>query len=60
MLLFYFKRSFRSQDIKIFVLTFWSCRKNGSIRVTITITIHILHNISQSKGSQKMKFDQLR
>ena len=25
--LFYLKTSFRSQDIKIFVLTFWSCRK---------------------------------
>ena len=26
------KSSFRSQDIQIFVLTFWSCRTNGLIR----------------------------
>ena len=26
------KSSFRSQDIKVFVTTFWSCRKNGLIR----------------------------
>ena len=26
------KRSFRSQDIQIFVLTFWACRKSGLIR----------------------------
>ena len=30
--LFYLKSSFRSQDIYIFVMTFWSCRKNGSIK----------------------------
>ena len=24
---FHLKSSFRSQDIKVFVLTFWSCRK---------------------------------
>ena len=30
--LFYLKSSFRSQDIEIFVLTFWACRKNGLIR----------------------------
>ena len=27
LVLFHFKSSFRSQDIYIFVLTFWSCRK---------------------------------
>ena len=26
--LFYLKISFRSQDIQIFVLTFWPCKKN--------------------------------
>ena len=30
--LFHLKSSFRSQDIYIFVLTFWSCRKNCFIR----------------------------
>ena len=30
--LFPFKSSLRSQDIYIFVMSFWSCRKNGSIR----------------------------
>ena len=30
--LFYLKSSFRSQDIQIFVWTFWSCRKCGLIR----------------------------
>ena len=30
--LFHLKSSFRSQDIQIFVLTFWACRKNGLIR----------------------------
>ena len=53
-------------------MTFWSCRKNGLIRKVRltskfmmsqhgfqTITIHILHNISQSKSNQTMKFGQL-
>ena len=31
-LLFYLISFFRSQDIYIFVLTFWSCRKNDLIR----------------------------
>ena len=66
------KSSFRSQDIQVFATTFWSCRKNGLIRKIKltskfmtsqpglqTITIHILANISQSKGSQTMKFGQL-
>ena len=71
---FYFilKISFSSQDIEIFIMTFWSYRKNGLIRkirlipkfVTSqpgqqTITIHILHNISQSKDNQTMKLGQL-
>ena len=30
--LFHLKSSFHSQDIYIFVLTFWSCRKNSLIR----------------------------
>ena len=29
---FYLKSFFRSQDIQIFVLTFWKCRKNRLIR----------------------------
>ena len=70
--LFQLKSLFRSQDILVFVTTFWSCRKNGlirKIRLTSkfmtsqpglqTIAIHILSNISQSKGNQTMKFDQL-
>ena len=53
-------------------MTFWSCRKNGSIRnkrlisqsMTSqpgqqTIAIHILPNISRSKDNQAMKFSQL-
>ena len=30
--LFHLKSSFRSQDNWLFVMTFWSCRKNGLIR----------------------------
>ena len=53
-------------------MTFWSCRKNGSIRkvrlisksMTLqhgsqTIAIHILPNISRTKGNQAMNFGQL-
>ena len=70
--LFHLKSSFRSQDILVLVTTFWSCRKNGLIRkIMLTskfmtpqpglqaIAIHILPNISQSKGNQTMKFGQL-
>ena len=32
MRLFHLKSSFRSQDISVFVMTFWSSRKNGLIR----------------------------
>ena len=66
---FHLKSSFRSQDIYFFILTFWSCRKNGLIRKIRliskfmtsqpgqqTITIHILPNVSRSKGNQAMKF----
>ena len=37
-LLFHLKSSFRSQDIQIFILTFWSCRRNGLIRKTRLIS----------------------
>ena len=37
-LLFHLKSSFRSQDIYIFALTFWSCRKNDLIRKTRLIS----------------------
>ena len=70
--LFHLKRFFRSQDISVFATIFWSCRKNGlikKIRLTSkfmtsksglqTIAIHILPNISQSKGNQTMKLCQL-
>ena len=65
--LFYLKSSFRSQDIQIFVLTFWSCRHNGLVRnirliskfMTSlpgqeAITILIFPNNSRSKGNQAM------
>ena len=68
MLFFHLKNSFRSQDIYVFVTTFWSCRRNGLIRkITLTskfmtsqpglqlIAIHTLPDISQSKGNQRMK-----
>ena len=55
-----------------FLSLLWSCRKNGLIRnISLapkfmtsqpylqTIAIHILPNISQSKGNQGMKFGQL-
>ena len=60
---------FRSQ---VFVTTFWSGRKNGLIRKirltskfmtsqpgSQTFAIHILLDISQSKGNQTMRFGQL-
>ena len=53
-------------------MTFWSCRKNGLIRkISLTskfmtshpgkqtITMHILPNVSRSKGNQTMKLGQL-
>ena len=30
--LLHLKNSFRSQDIEVFIMTFWSYRKNGLIR----------------------------
>ena len=42
-------------------MTFWSCRTNGlirKIRLTAKFTIHILTNISRSKGNQVMKLGQ--
>ena len=70
--LLHLKSFFRSQDIKIIALTFWSCRKNALIRnirliskfMTSkpgqrTISVHILHNISQNKGNQTMELGQL-
>ena len=70
--LFHLRGSFRSRDISVFVMTFWSCRKNGlirKIRLTPkfmtsqlglqTIAIDTLPNISQSKQDQTMKFGQL-
>ena len=67
--LFHLKSSFRSQDIKIFVLTFWgACRKNSLMRkirsISKFMTVnkelqHILPNISQIKGNQTMKFGHL-
>ena len=53
---------------KVFVTTFWPSRKNGLIRKIRlilsepslqTIAIHILPNISKSKGNQTMKLGQL-
>ena len=70
--LFHLKSSFCSQDILVFVTTFWSCKKNGLIRKVKkasefmtsqsglqTIAVHILSNISQGKDNQTMKFGQL-
>ena len=76
---FFYVKTKMSVDFQIcisvplcFVMTFWSCRKNGLIRKTWltskfmtsqpgsqTIAIHILFNISQSKGNQIMKLRQL-
>ena len=71
---FYFilKALFILEIFQFFVMTFWSCRENGLIRMVRltskfmtsqpglqTIAIHILLNISQSKGNQKMTFGQL-
>ena len=71
---FYFilKALFSFSSYLIFVATFWSCWKNCEIRKSSlaskfmtsqpglqTIAIHILPNISQSKGNQTMKLGQL-
>ena len=69
--LYHLKSSFGSQDIQRFVLTFWSCRISGLISKRLlskfmtsqcgkqTIKIHILPNISWSKGNQTIKCAQL-
>ena len=70
--LFHVKSSFRSQDILIFVITFWACRKNDLIwRIRLIskfitsqpslqrITTHIFFNISRIKDNQAMKFGQI-
>ena len=71
---FYFilKALFFLKIFKFFILTFWSSKENALIRKRKliskvmtsqpgeqTIAIHILPNISQSKGNQAMKFGQL-
>ena len=69
---FQLESTFRSQDIDVFVTTFWSCQKKGWIRkislastfITSqsglqTIAIHILPNISESIANKTMKFGQL-
>ena len=53
----------------MFVLTFWSSRKNGLIRKIrlilkimmsqLTITRHVLPNTSRRKDNQTMKFRQV-
>ena len=66
------KSSFLSQNIYVFITTFWYCRKNDLIReITLTskfmtsesglqaIAVHILPDMSQSKGNQAIKFGQL-
>ena len=45
--LFHLKSSFRSQDTYVFVIAFWSCRKNGLIR-KIRLTVEFMtshHNL---------------
>ena len=55
---FYFilKASFCSQDIKFLSRLFGYVGKTACLQ---TIAIHILPNISQSKGNKTMKFGQL-
>ena len=70
MILLQLKSSFRSQDIEVFVLNFWSCRKCGLIRNLRlilrfmmsqpgqqTTTMHILHNISRIKDKQLIEYN---
>ena len=70
MLFIYVKNSFRFRDIYIFLLTFWLGRKHLDKKAKINlqtddvtdwktkIAIHILPNISRSKGNQTIKFGQ--
>ena len=68
--LFRFKSSFRSQDISVSVLAFWSCRINGLIKKIRLISnfmtsqprkqntsMHIAQSLK--KSNQTMKFGQL-
>ena len=63
------KNSLCSQDILVFVLIFWSCRKTAwldNVSKFMTsqpgkqiISIHILSNITRSKNIHGIKFGQL-
>ena len=63
------KNSLFSQDILVFVLIFWSCRKTAwldNVSKFMTsqpgkqiISIHILSNITRSKNIHGIKFGQL-
>ena len=70
--LFHLESSFCFQDIKVFVTTLSSCRKNGlirKIRLTSkfmmsqpglqTLAVYIILNVSQYKYSKAIKFGQL-
>ena len=69
--LFYVENPFCSWDIYNFVPTFWLCIKRLDGKTMLIskfmtsktgqqiIAIHILHNISRSKGNQTMEFGQL-
>ena len=71
MLFIHIKSSFCSQDIQVFVLTFWSCSKMVDNKdqvnskfydVTPWLTNNYTYtwpNISKSKDNQAMKFSQL-
>ena len=69
---FILKALFILEIFQFFVTASWSCRENDLIRKVRltskfmasqpglqTIAIHMLVNISQSKGNQTMKFSQL-
>ena len=71
---FYFilKALFCSQDVYVFVLTLWSCRKKDFIRKIeliskfmasqpgyLTIAIHILHKISWVKGNETWSINRI-
>ena len=70
--LFHLKSSFCSQDMRIFVLPFWSCRKSILIKTIRliskfmtsqpgkqTIAIYMLSNIWRNKGNQISRFVQV-
>ena len=42
---FHLKSTFHSQDILIFALTFWSCRRNGLIRKIKLISKHLMSQL---------------